>query len=366
MKRRYLAVWMLLLVGLTAGTVQAQERERDAERGRQEAERKLEEAQRQLERVLAQLRENQTREARRELEQAIAQLRAAERELRRGQFRYFWRDSLGWDFSVLRFPEGANLAVFGTGRPRIGVVVQTERNAETDSIGARLAGVTPGGPADEAGMESDDIIVEANGVSLARRGRSGENPGEKLIGIVRKLDEGDTLLVTYRRGDDSRTATVIPRTTGFGNLFAAYPLANSLLDITVPRLRMRAESLAVLAPRVERLELDEPVHVFSRILIGGWYDIELVTLNEDLGGYFGTEEGLLVVRAPSDGSLNLKSGDVILAIGGREPTSPSHAMRILRSYDEGETIRMEIMRNKRPETITATMPEKDSDWPDHR
>ncbi len=364
MKRRYLAAWMLLLVGLTAGTVQAQERERDTERQVQEAERKLEEAQRQLERVLAQLRENQTREASRELARAMVQLRAAERELRRGQLSYVWTDSLRGDFGVFTFPELANVALFETGRPRIGVLVQTERNAETDSIGARLAAVTPGGPADEAGLESDDLIVLANGVSLARRGRSGENPGEKLIGIVRKLDEGDTLHVTYRRGDDSRMATVIPRTTGFGNAFA-YAWGDSLrrMEITVPRLRMRVEPGAVLAPRVERLELGDAAHVFSRIVIGGWYDIELVTLNDDLGGYFGTEEGLLVIRAPRDGSLNLKSGDVILEIDGREPTSPSHAMRILRSYDEGETIRMEIMRNKRRETITATMPEKDSDWP---
>src|SRR2546425_7956477 len=68
-----------------------------------------------------------------------------------------------------------------------------------------------------------------------------------------------------------------------------------------------------------------------------WGDLELVGLNPDLGEYFGTKEGLLVVKAPADSSLPVKGGDVILSIGGRKPSSPSHAMRILRSYEAGET-----------------------------
>jgi S1-C subfamily serine protease len=82
-------------------------------------------------------------------------------------------------------------------------------------------------------------------------------------------------------------------------------------------------------------------------------------LDEDLGAYFGTKEGLLVVRAPSDADLNLRSGDVILQIDGRAPTSPSHALRILRSYEGGETVSMQIMRNKSRTTVDFTVPEND-------
>ena len=65
------------------------------------------------------------------------------------------------------------------------------------------------------------------------------------------------------------------------------------------------------------------------------------------------------MRAPREDLLGLKSGDVILRIGGRKPSSPSHAARILRSYDPGDELRIDIMRHKRRETVTAIVPERD-------
>jgi S1-C subfamily serine protease len=90
-----------------------------------------------------------------------------------------------------------------------------------------------------------------------------------------------------------------------------------------------------------------------------WSDMELTTLDANLGGYFGTTEGLLVVRAPGDSLLGLRSGDVILRIGGRVPSSPSHAVRILSSYEAGDEIRIEVMRNKRQMEVKAIVPERE-------
>ena len=89
-----------------------------------------------------------------------------------------------------------------------------------------------------------------------------------------------------------------------------------------------------------------------------WGDLEVVSLNPDLGEYFGTKEGVLVVKAPADSSLPLKGGDVILSIGGRKPTSPSHAMRILRSYEPGETVALDIMRKQKRVTVSWKVPER--------
>ena len=88
-------------------------------------------------------------------------------------------------------------------------------------------------------------------------------------------------------------------------------------------------------------------------ILGG---MEMVKLTERLGSYFGTDEGLLVVRAPSNEVLKLEDGDVILGIDGRTPNSVSHAMRILGSYQAGETLKIEIMRDKRKRTIEIEMP----------
>jgi len=54
---------------------------------------------------------------------------------------------------------------------------------------------------------------------------------------------------------------------------------------------------------------------------------------------------VLVVKAPGHEEIPLKGGDVIVSIDGREPRSPAHAMRILQSYERGDEITMEIMRN---------------------
>lgn len=84
--------------------------------------------------------------------------------------------------------------------------------------------------------------------------------------------------------------------------------------------------------------------------------MQLTTLTPALGRYFGTQHGILVIRAPANGVLKLQDGDVILSIGGRTPASSSQAMRILTSYDPGEKVRMVVLREHHKMEITATMP----------
>jgi S1-C subfamily serine protease len=88
-------------------------------------------------------------------------------------------------------------------------------------------------------------------------------------------------------------------------------------------------------------------------------DLEVAPLNPELGQYFGTTDGVLVIRAPKDGTLGLKGGDVVQAVDGRKPAGPSHLLRILLSYDRGETFKLDILRNKKRETVTARLGERD-------
>lgn len=355
MRKSILAFTIFALVG-TAPALMAQDVEREQQR-REEAERQLQEAQAQLERAIQQLREAETQNAQREMEQAMTALRAAQRELRTDDFRFnvMTRPGRG-GLSVYAYgSEIPQFAVFGDDRPRIGVLVQTNRDEETDAIGAKLTAVTPGGPAKEAGLEAGDIITNANGVSLASSGRRYQNPGERFIDVVRALEEGDELNLTYERGGETRTATLSPRVMESEAFALAF--GDSLLGAWEPRLRFSPE--VAFEPRIERF-FAEPLEMITTIeMPRRWLNVELVTLDEDLGAYFGTTEGLLVVRAPGDADLNLRSGDVILQIDGRVPTSPSHALRILRSYEGGETVSMQVMRNKSRTTVAFTVPEND-------
>jgi S1-C subfamily serine protease len=84
--------------------------------------------------------------------------------------------------------------------------------------------------------------------------------------------------------------------------------------------------------------------------------MELVELTPGLGTYFGTEEGMLVVRAPRDDVLGLMDGDVILEISGRTPTSVGHALRILGSFEPGEQLELTVMREQRRRTLEVELP----------
>src|SRR5439155_1349720 len=205
---------------------------------------------------------------------------------------------------------------FGDKRGRIGVIVDTKANDASDKVGARIEGITPGGPAEKAGLKAGDVITRFKGTALG--GATSEDdersgPGLKLIDLAHELEPGDTVQVEYRRGNDARKATLVAEDLGGGGWTGS---------MEMPDMRNFNELMP-------KMEMGPGEFIFG----GVWGGIELVKLNPDLGEYFGTREGVLVVRAPEDSSLALKGGDVIISIGDRKPASPEQAMRILRSYD---------------------------------
>jgi membrane-associated protease RseP (regulator of RpoE activity) len=63
-------------------------------------------------------------------------------------------------------------------RGRLGILVDLTPDPARDSVGARVAGVTPGGPADRADVRTGDLIVRINGTRLAALpSRSEARPG---------------------------------------------------------------------------------------------------------------------------------------------------------------------------------------------
>src|SRR2546426_12345865 len=84
---------------------------------------------------------------------------------------------------------------FGDNRGRIGVIVDTRANAAGDKVGARVDGITPGGPAEQAGLQVGDGITRFNGT--APRGAETEDaeesgPARKRIHLARKHEPRDT------------------------------------------------------------------------------------------------------------------------------------------------------------------------------
>ena len=207
-------------------------------------------------------------------------------------------------------------------------------NISDSSDGVRVDGVTPGGPAAENGIVTGDVIVAMDGATL-----TGESPSELLIAQMGNVNPGDAVTLTLVRDGDEQDVEVITREItplmfgragpgGSNYAFRGVPLPGG--NFTTPTFDVLRRA-------------------------GRWRDMELVELTPALGSYFGTDTGILVVRAPTD-VQELQDGDVILEIGARTPNSTEHAMRILGSFEPGETLELAIMRNQRRQTLEIELP----------
>lgn len=233
------------------------------------------------------------------------------------------------------------------GRPRLGLVLRMEKSAKTDPLGAYVQAVTPGSPADDAGMKVGDIVVKFDGKPLAGADSGAEDedsgPAAKLVGLARDLKEGDAVVLEVRRGDRTLSLEVTPRPLSGKEPFEWTGKLPEEFDF---------ESFG---------DLSDLGHFPGMAFIcREWLDMELVALDRDLGEYFGTTEGLLVVKAP-EASLGIKSGDIIQKVGDRKPTSPSQAFRILRSYEPGETVNLDVLRKQKHLPLQVTVPEQKAD-----
>jgi S1-C subfamily serine protease len=198
--------------------------------------------------------------------------------------------------------------------------------AEPNGGGVRIESVSPGGPAAESGVRAGDVIVAIESKPVTT--------GRELVRAMSSVEPGDKLRLGLRRDGKPVELTVEARA----------------LDRT---LVVGAPAVAAL-PAFPAMPFEGGAHW----LLDGWGDAELVTLTPELGRYFGADKGVLVARAPDDASLGLQDGDVIVAIGGREPQSGPHAMRILRSYQPGESVEIRILRDHRTQTVSATVPDR--------
>ena len=224
------------------------------------------------------------------------------------------------DLSMRRLPHAGRMMRASRG-PLLGVTVGGYQNTEPVE-GVEILGITPGGAAAESGLQAGDLITSINGESFTAD--AGDEATKKLLDFMEDVKSGDVLDVEYLR--DGKTATIPIRPFAFNS---------DDFDSHVPSRDQK---------RFHWFGQDD---VFD--------DMEMVSLTERLGSYFGTSEGLLVVRSSGNEDLKLQDGDVILKIDGRTPKSVPHAIRILGSYQVGEELTLDIMRDKREHKLEIKM-----------
>ena len=229
----------------------------------------------------------------------------------------------GTEGDVMRFVQG---------RPPGSMLGVNVGGGASRDEGVEVVGVSPGGPAEQAGLKAGDVLVAVDGQALRRTGDRG--PNAQLVEFMRGVEPGRAVKVDYLRDGQRRSASV-----------TAAPAEPPMMRVLRERLAgPLAEGLAM--PGLESLLGNER----------GFRSLELVPLTPKLGQYFGTERGLLVVRAANAPGLPLEQGDVLQTIDGRTPENPGHAFRILRSYQPGEKVQLGVVRERKTLTLEATVP----------
>jgi S1-C subfamily serine protease len=225
---------------------------------------------------------------------------------------------------------------FFAGQTRIGTTIVDSE------IGALVTQVSPGGGAESAGIKVGDVIQSIDGASISTED---EPPSRALISRLREVEPGQSVTLGVERAGQTLDFEV--ETSQGPQWVTALPRN----DYVYRERNFEGPNVTVMGPGAR---------IFSTwgLASSPWADMELVAISESLGRYFDTSEGLLVVHAPEDDAIDIQDGDVILAISGRTPNSPEHAIRILSSFESGETVEFSIMRDGRRRTSEYTVPDQ--------
>ncbi len=263
--------------------------------------------------------------------------------------------------------------------------------------GVLVGDVIPGSPAERAGIRIGDRIVSVNGHPLTEPLEDEEqrefpddlSPHQvRLDWLVEATPEGDPVELEIRRGRETLSFEVVPEVLEdydpeFFWYGARWP--DPTYDSVAERLRDAMEQarfwgtpedfvVGWVPPSVPAGRVSDdpgfsvpPVGVTRTVRLidaGEWWrdrfryvggNLEMVQLNPELGAYFGTEEGVLVLAVDEDVTLGLRPGDVVVSIGGRQVDDVSDLQRILASYEEDEAVDFGIWRHGARATVVGTI-----------
>ena len=280
-------------------------------------------------------KEKELEQARKELRDARDELKRAAEELARASAEVSPDSPRAHAYEFMSNPKRAMLGVGCTAGP--------QKNGEVR--GVLVTVVTPGSGAEKAGLQSGDLLLSANGKSLATKPGQRPGPEHKLRELMGTLSPGDKVEIEYEReGKKSKVSAIAQRPDSM-DLGAMMGMEDEHdMDVFVPHARIPP------IPPIPPL----PHAVWSEDNPG----LQLAKLDDDLSSYFQAKEGVLVVKAPKDDPLGLKSGDVIQSINGDKVDSPVDAMDRLRGAG-GKEIALNVLRHGKAESLKGKAP-KDS------
>ncbi|HEY7871968.1 MAG TPA: PDZ domain-containing protein [Rudaea sp.] len=245
--------------------------------------------------------------------------------------------------------------------------------------GLRVNAVTPGGPAERAGVKTGDTITRIDGKPV---GTHGGASGSALW----HAEAGKTIALGVDRGGKVHELHVIPERLQASDWQAIARQAELAADQATAQVRSPefqkqiqqsiedamkgAEAARAGADAARtRAEAAREGAVAAREAAGRarerawialrstpWFGLNLAPLNPGLGRYFGTDRGALVLSRDDQQFPELQPGDVITAVGGQSIARPEDATRALREAGKDKSVVVALRRHGKPVTLEMKVP----------
>jgi len=244
-------------------------------------------------------------------------------------------------------------------RAIIGVVLAN------DDKGVRISGVTPDGPAARAGVRDGDFVTAIDGKDVGKSAGDARN-------ALANLKDGQEVTLAYARGGQKGTVKIKAQRREARNWpmlmndDPEHPLLpkdfNERMRADVERAQREAErnyerNHVQMEQQVERATREAMKHVPKNLHIAmPWWGLNLAPLNADLGRYFGTDKGVLVIAADNDSLPGIRAGDVITDIAGETVKRPEDALRALRDQESGKDVAIKLLRDKKTLALNMKAP----------
>jgi len=252
-------------------------------------------------------------------------------------------------------------------RPVLGVILEPD-----DGTGVRIAAVTPESGAAKAGLRSGDRITAIEGKPLA-----GSDANARLADArarLRALDAKTPVALGYVRDGRNASVKVTPGTGDhlimLHNSDGDFEFSGAPSMHIGPDGEFSGEARVVqfapggVAPQIRREIIrenlcDDDADCRMPLLAEAfrWNGLNLASVDRNLGHYFGTDRGVLVISIP-EGMGGLQAGDVLQKVDGKVVNTPREVMAAAHARAPGSAVPVEYLRDRKVLSTKVTLPER--------
>lgn len=260
--------------------------------------------------------------------------------------------------------DGPGFDIFATGGSRVGMVVRDVETADVakeklaGAAGAVVTEVGKESAAQKAGIKAGDVVTSFDG----ERVRS----ARQLVRLVEETPAGRTVKVAVQRAGAPVTVDVTPEAPKVAQFTPG--MSGEGGDVFRWQRRAPGSGPESERPQVAPFRFEMPAGRFGfdaepfMAAARGRLGVRVQDLSEELAGYFGVKQGVLVAGVEADApaaKAGVKAGDVITAVNGQAITDPAELRREVAKVEDGKTADLAVTRDKKALTLKVEVTARD-------